>query len=103
MVTFMTSSFAAVTGEKLGGGYVVAVADEFEYTDPVDGSVSSHQGIRFGGGEGGGCDAFVTESSFSFGVGVVFCMFSLGSFLCPSFCPSFSSTYSGIYSQMGRV
>jgi phosphoglucomutase len=46
MVTFMTSSFAAITGEKLGGGYVVAVADEFEYTDPVDGSVSSNQGIR---------------------------------------------------------
>jgi len=46
MVTFMTSSFAAITGEKLGRGYVVAVADEFEYTDSVDGSVSSNQGIR---------------------------------------------------------
>jgi phosphoglucomutase len=26
---------------------VLAKADEFEYKDPVDGSVSSHQGIRF--------------------------------------------------------
>lgn len=25
-------------------GYTIAVADEFEYVDPVDGSVSSHQG-----------------------------------------------------------
>lgn len=27
--------------------YVVAVADDFAYTDPVDGSVAKHQGIRF--------------------------------------------------------
>lgn len=25
----------------------VVVADEFEYKDPVDGSVSKHQGIRY--------------------------------------------------------
>ncbi|MFN2349225.1 MAG: alpha-D-glucose phosphate-specific phosphoglucomutase [Thioalkalivibrio sp.] len=28
------------------GGYRVEVADDFAYTDPVDGSVSEHQGIR---------------------------------------------------------
>ena len=27
-------------------GHVVDVADDFSYTDPVDGSVSTHQGIR---------------------------------------------------------
>jgi len=29
------------------GGYEVAIADEFSYTDPVDGSVASKQGLRF--------------------------------------------------------
>jgi phosphoglucomutase len=47
MVGHMTSSFAAVTGQRLAGGYTVAVADEFQYVDPVDGSVSSHQGVRY--------------------------------------------------------
>ncbi|EWM21792.1 phosphoglucomutase [Nannochloropsis gaditana] len=47
MVGHMTSSFAAVTGQCLAGGYTVAVADEFQYVDPVDGSVSSHQGVRY--------------------------------------------------------
>ena len=27
--------------------FTIAKADEFSYTDPVDGSVSAHQGIRF--------------------------------------------------------
>ena len=27
--------------------FTIDVADEFSYTDPVDGSVSAHQGIRF--------------------------------------------------------
>ena len=31
----------------LGGGYQLATADEFCYTDPVDGSVSARQGLRF--------------------------------------------------------
>jgi phosphoglucomutase len=31
----------------LPGGYALAVADEFCYTDPVDGSVSARQGLRF--------------------------------------------------------
>ena len=34
-----------LAGQKLGGRQVV-LADDFAYTDPVDGSVSSQQGIR---------------------------------------------------------
>jgi len=34
-----------LSGQKLGGRQVV-LADDFAYTDPVDGSVSSQQGIR---------------------------------------------------------
>lgn len=30
------------------GAYVVGYADEFSYEDPVDGSVSTNQGIRIG-------------------------------------------------------
>jgi phosphoglucomutase len=33
---------------KSWGGYTVRFADEFSYTDPVDHSVSNHQGIRIG-------------------------------------------------------
>jgi phosphoglucomutase len=33
-------------GTKLGG-YEIQAADEFSYTDPVDGSVASKQGLRF--------------------------------------------------------
>lgn len=29
------------------GSFKLATADDFEYTDPVDGSVASKQGIRF--------------------------------------------------------
>jgi phosphoglucomutase len=34
-------------GTRLGA-FTVAYADDFEYTDPVDGSVSRNQGIRIG-------------------------------------------------------
>ncbi|MGF1498095.1 MAG: alpha-D-glucose phosphate-specific phosphoglucomutase [Elainellaceae cyanobacterium] len=34
-------------GKKLGS-YLVDYADDFSYTDPVDGSVSEHQGVRIG-------------------------------------------------------
>ncbi len=34
------------------GAYTAAFADEFSYTDPVDHSVSSHQGIRIGFSDG---------------------------------------------------
>ncbi|CAI7739737.1 unnamed protein product [Closterium sp. NIES-53] len=37
---------AAKPGDKYGA-YELALADDFEYTDPVDGSVASQQGIRF--------------------------------------------------------
>ncbi|MRW92290.1 alpha-D-glucose phosphate-specific phosphoglucomutase [Duganella sp. FT80W] len=36
---------ATLPGQDLGH-YVVALADDFEYTDPVDGSVSKQQGVR---------------------------------------------------------
>ncbi|HYN79804.1 MAG TPA: alpha-D-glucose phosphate-specific phosphoglucomutase [Lamprocystis sp. (in: g-proteobacteria)] len=37
----------ALPGKHLGD-YTVAYADDFAYTDPIDGSVSAHQGIRIG-------------------------------------------------------
>jgi phosphoglucomutase len=37
----------ALTGNRYGD-YEVAFSDDFSYTDPVDGSVSEHQGIRIG-------------------------------------------------------
>lgn len=33
--------------EDLAGGYKLAEADEFRYVDPVDGSISDKQGLRF--------------------------------------------------------
>jgi phosphoglucomutase len=33
--------------EQLGAGYTLAHCDEFRYVDPVDGSVSDKQGLRF--------------------------------------------------------
>jgi phosphoglucomutase len=36
-----------LAGQQLGG-HEVAYADDFAYTDPIDGSVSEHQGIRVG-------------------------------------------------------
>ena len=42
---------ATLPGETLGGR-VVAAADDFAYTDPVDGSVSEHQGLRVLFGDG---------------------------------------------------
>ncbi|HIK20792.1 MAG TPA: alpha-D-glucose phosphate-specific phosphoglucomutase [Synechococcus sp. M44_DOE_062] len=38
-------------GQRLGS-HTVAYADDFSYTDPVDGSTTSHQGIRIGFEEG---------------------------------------------------
>jgi phosphoglucomutase len=35
------------TKGKSFGRYVVEKCDDFEYTDPIDGSVSKNQGIRF--------------------------------------------------------
>ena len=39
------AQLAALPGQQLDG-YTVALADDFSYTDPVDGSVATQQGIR---------------------------------------------------------
>ena len=41
----LTDKLPGLTGTSLAGR-TVAKADDFSYTDPVDGSVSSHQGLR---------------------------------------------------------
>ncbi|MBF0563243.1 MAG: alpha-D-glucose phosphate-specific phosphoglucomutase, partial [Alphaproteobacteria bacterium] len=45
LMAHLRTAVATLKGQKLGG-YEVALADDFSYTDPVDGSVSSKQGIR---------------------------------------------------------
>jgi len=48
--TEMMAAMTAVTAENTGktvGAYTIATADVFGYVDPVDGSVSKNQGIRF--------------------------------------------------------
>lgn len=43
----LISSFGSLVGQTfLDGKYQIESADEFEYLDPIDGSLSSHQGIR---------------------------------------------------------
>jgi phosphoglucomutase len=41
----LAARLAGLRGTQLGG-LTVAEADDFSYTDPVDGSVSAHQGLR---------------------------------------------------------
>ncbi|MEL6856454.1 MAG: alpha-D-glucose phosphate-specific phosphoglucomutase, partial [Cyanobacteria bacterium J06607_13] len=43
----LRSQFSTLPGQTLGD-YTVAYADDFSYTDPIDGSVSQKQGIRIG-------------------------------------------------------
>jgi phosphoglucomutase len=45
LMTDLRATLPSLAGQKLGGRQVV-LADDFAYTDPVDGSVSSQQGIR---------------------------------------------------------
>jgi len=45
LMQHLRDSLAGLQGKSLGG-YAVATADDFAYTDPVDGSVSTKQGIR---------------------------------------------------------
>jgi phosphoglucomutase len=45
IVASLRKRLAALPGET-SHGYTVDMADDFVYTDPVDGSVSQHQGIR---------------------------------------------------------
>lgn len=40
------ASQAGQSGTRFEGGFTLAKLDEFAYTDPVDGSVSEHQGVR---------------------------------------------------------
>jgi phosphoglucomutase len=47
LMTNMIESFGSLVGQVfLDGKYQIESADEFEYLDPIDGSVSSNQGIR---------------------------------------------------------
>ncbi len=51
LVEHLRDQLPKLPGSKLGA-YKVEYADDFSYTDPVDGSVSEHQGIRIGFTEG---------------------------------------------------
>ena len=43
----LVRKFGDWSGRKFEGGFRLAHADEFAYTDPVNGASASHQGIRF--------------------------------------------------------
>lgn len=45
MMTALRAKLPTLVGQKLGE-YQVALADDFVYTDPIDGSVASKQGVR---------------------------------------------------------
>src|SRR5450830_8107 len=45
LMDFVRGQLPALPGQALGA-YTVALADDFSYTDPVDGSVASKQGVR---------------------------------------------------------
>jgi phosphoglucomutase len=45
VVTHLRDSFTSLTG-KTFGSFTVKACDNFSYTDPIDGSVSSKQGLR---------------------------------------------------------
>ncbi len=47
LMAHIEAQFPALTGKELAGGKV-AYADNFSYTDPVDGGVSKNQGLRIG-------------------------------------------------------
>lgn len=47
IVAFLREQLPVLAG-KAFGDYIVKYADEFAYTDPVDGSISKNQGIRIG-------------------------------------------------------
>jgi phosphoglucomutase len=47
LVDNLRSQFNTLPGKKFGN-YQVEYADDFSYTDPVDGSISERQGIRIG-------------------------------------------------------
>jgi len=45
LMAHLRGQLAALPGKRLGG-FEIAAADDFAYTDPVDGSVSAKQGVR---------------------------------------------------------
>lgn len=45
VIAHVTQQFSTLAGQQLGA-YQVAKCDNFSYTDPIDGSVSSNQGLR---------------------------------------------------------
>ncbi|MCO6441682.1 MAG: alpha-D-glucose phosphate-specific phosphoglucomutase [Nitrococcus mobilis] len=47
MLSRLRNELAALPGQRMGGE-IVKTADDFSYTDPVEGSVSTNQGIRIG-------------------------------------------------------
>lgn len=47
LMNHLTNKLGSLPGTALDGR-IVAYADDFSYTDPVDGSVSEHQGLRIG-------------------------------------------------------
>lgn len=47
LITNLRAKLGSLTGQSLGR-YQVEYADDFSYTDPIDGSVSEQQGIRIG-------------------------------------------------------
>ena len=47
LVDHLRAMLRELPGRRLGG-YTVEYADDFAYTDPIDGSRSAHQGIRVG-------------------------------------------------------
>ena len=51
LMEHLRAQTASLKGKSLGG-FEVAFADDFAYTDPVDGSVSTKQGIRIGFADG---------------------------------------------------
>ena len=51
LMSELRSKLPTLPGTTLGG-YEVAYADDFSYTDPVDGSVSEKQGVRIGFADG---------------------------------------------------
>ncbi|MES2992635.1 MAG: alpha-D-glucose phosphate-specific phosphoglucomutase [Pseudomonadota bacterium] len=51
LVAHLRESLATLPGQTIDGA-TIASADDFSYTDPVDGSVSSAQGIRIGLADG---------------------------------------------------
>jgi phosphoglucomutase len=46
LIADLRSGLADLKGRRFDGGYEIATADDFAYTDPIDQSVSQHQGIR---------------------------------------------------------